>query len=50
LCVKASIDGMQPKQEWLDFPGVEDGVRGMAFIDNVIESGKSEKKWTEFVV
>jgi predicted dehydrogenase len=50
LCVKASIDGVQPKQEWLDFPGVEDGVRGMAFIDNVIESGKSEKKWTEFVV
>jgi predicted dehydrogenase len=50
LCVKASIDGAKPKQEWLDFPGVEDGVRGMAFIDNVIESGKSEKKWTEFVV
>lgn len=50
LCVKASIDGEKPKQEWLDFPGAEDGVRGMAFIDNVIESGKSEKKWTEFVV
>lgn len=50
LCVKASIDGEKPKQEWLDFPGAEDGVRGMAFIDNVIESGKSEKKWMEFVV
>ncbi|HTM94035.1 MAG TPA: Gfo/Idh/MocA family oxidoreductase [Flavisolibacter sp.] len=50
LCVKASIDGVKPKQEWLDFPGVEDGVRGMAFIDNVIESGKSETKWLEFVV
>jgi len=50
LCVKASIDGVKPKQEWLDFPGVEDGVRGMAFIDNVIESGKSEKKWTVFAV
>jgi predicted dehydrogenase len=50
LCVKASIDGVKPKPEWLDFPGVEDGVRGMAFIDNVIESGKSETKWLEFVV
>ncbi|HEY6955552.1 MAG TPA: Gfo/Idh/MocA family oxidoreductase, partial [Flavisolibacter sp.] len=40
LCVKASIEGKQPKPEWLDFPGVEDGVRGMAFIDAVIESGK----------
>jgi len=50
LCVKASIDGKEPKQEWLDFPGVEDGVRGMAFIDAVIESGKSERKWTEFSI
>ena len=50
LCVKASIKGEKPKKEWLDFPGIEDGVRGMAFIENVIESGKSEKKWTEFVV
>lgn len=50
LCVKASIEGRQPKPEWLDFPGIEDGVRGMAFIENVIESGKSEKKWREFAV
>jgi len=50
LCVKASIEGKQPKAEWLDFPGIEDGVRGMAFIENVIESGNSEKKWMEFVV
>jgi predicted dehydrogenase len=50
LCVKASIEGKQPNEEWLDFPGIEDGVRGMAFIDNVIESGKSEEKWKEFVV
>ena len=50
LCVKASIEGKKPKAEWLDFPGIEDGVRGMSFIDNVIESGKSEKKWSEFIV
>ena len=50
LCVKASIEGKQPKPEWLDFPGVEDGVRGMAFIDAVIESGKSERKWTELSI
>ena len=50
LCVKAKLSGEKPKEEWLDFPGVEDGVRGMAFIDNVIASGKSEQKWVEFVV
>jgi len=50
LCVKAQIDGEQPKEEWLDFPGVEEGVRGMAFIDNVIASGSSDQKWIDFVV
>lgn len=50
LTLKAKIDGEQPKEEWLDYPGVEEGVRGMAFVENVIESGKSEEKWREFVV
>ena len=48
LAVAAKINGEDPKEEWLDFPGVEDGVRGMMFIEKVIESGKSEKKWIEF--
>lgn len=49
LCVKAKMSGVEPKPEWLDFPGVEDGVRGMAFVEKVIESGKSGSKWTELV-
>jgi predicted dehydrogenase len=32
----------------LDHPGVEDGVRGMAFIETVLESAKSSAKWTPF--
>ena len=31
-----------------DFPGIADGVRGMAFIDAVIRSAQSPQKWTEF--
>ena len=50
FCVKAQLAGEQPKEEWLDFPGVEDGVRGMAFIENVIASAKSKDKWTPFTV
>jgi len=50
LCVRAKIEGEKPKPEWLDFPGVEDGVRGMAFIENVIAAGKSDKKWKEFEI
>jgi hypothetical protein len=34
----------------LDFPGVEEGVRGMAFIDNVVASSKSSQKWTSFKI
>jgi predicted dehydrogenase len=30
-----------------DFPDVEDGVRGMAFVDTVIKSSKSSAKWTK---
>ncbi len=50
LTLSAKIDGTQPTKEMLDFPSVDEGVRGMAFIDNVVASSKSEEKWTEFVV
>ena len=30
-----------------DFPTVEDGVRGMNFVNKVIESGLAEQKWVE---
>lgn len=48
LCVKAKLSGIEPQPEWLDFPGVDEGVRGMAFVEKVIESGKSDTKWIDF--
>ena len=50
LCVKAKINDQKPKPEWLDFPGIEEGVRGMAFIENVVKSSKNEKKWMKFEI
>ncbi|MGI4804972.1 MAG: Gfo/Idh/MocA family protein [Janthinobacterium lividum] len=50
LTVKANLEGKKPEPEWLDFPGIEEGVRGMAFIENVIASGKSNEKWTGFTI
>jgi predicted dehydrogenase len=50
LCVKAKLSGTTPQPEWLDFPGAAAGVRGMAFIENVIRSGKSTEKWVKFEV
>ncbi|MBC9931085.1 Gfo/Idh/MocA family protein [Chitinophaga qingshengii] len=46
--LSAKIDGVQPSPESLDFPSVADGVRGMAFIDNVVRSAQSDTKWTNF--
>ena len=50
LTLKAKMNGEEPKPEWLDFPSVEEGVRGMAFIDNVVASSRSDKKWIEFKI
>lgn len=44
----AKIDGTTAPKEAADFPGVDDGIRGMSFIDTVVASGQSEMKWTEF--
>jgi predicted dehydrogenase len=46
----AKIDGKQPSKESLDFPRVDEGIRGMAFIDNVVASSASKEKWTDFAV
>ena len=50
LTLSAKIDGKKPTDENLDFPRVDEGIRGMAFIDNVVKSAQSKEKWTEHVV
>lgn len=50
LSLSARIEGRQPTEEMLDFPTVEEGVRGMAFIDNVVKSAAGNEKWTPFTV
>ncbi|MBX2923915.1 MAG: Gfo/Idh/MocA family oxidoreductase [Chitinophagaceae bacterium] len=50
LTLSAKLDGSQPTPEMLDFPTVQEGVRGMAFIDLVVASSASTEKWTEFKV
>jgi predicted dehydrogenase len=49
LTVRAKANGQQPTPEMLDFPGVEDGIRGMQFIDTVVKAGyDDEMKWVKF--
>jgi predicted dehydrogenase len=50
LTLSARIDGTEPSPENLDFPSVEDGIRGMAFIDNVVASAQSDQKWHDYKV
>jgi predicted dehydrogenase len=49
LTVRARSNGEEPTPEMLDFPGVEDGIRGMQFIDTVVRAGYDDQvKWVEF--
>ncbi len=50
LTVSAKINGTEPTEAMLDFPRVEDGVRGMAFIDAVVASSASDQKWFDFKI
>lgn len=47
LTVSAGLDGESSLDEALDFPTVDDGVRGMRFIDAVVKSSQSDQKWIE---
>ncbi|RIH63685.1 gfo/Idh/MocA family oxidoreductase [Mariniphaga sediminis] len=46
MTVMAKMDGKEPTPEMLDFPGIEDGIRGMQFIDTVVKAGYDDSiKW-----
>jgi predicted dehydrogenase len=48
---KALLDrkaGRRPPPGGYDFPTVDDGIQGMKFLEKVVESSRSEKKWIPF--
>jgi predicted dehydrogenase len=46
--LRKRLSGEEPTDFDLDFPTIEDGVRGMAFIEAVVESSRSDAKWFSF--
>jgi predicted dehydrogenase len=44
--VADAIDGKYPRPEGYDFPTVDDGVEGMAFIEAAVASSKANGSWT----
>ncbi len=42
------LAGKYPRKSGYDFPDIDDGVAGMAFIETVVKSSKAKQKWTKF--
>ncbi|WP_294230939.1 Gfo/Idh/MocA family oxidoreductase [Prosthecobacter sp.] len=45
--IRARLDGRTPTEVENDFPKIEDGIRGMAFIESVVASSKANAAWTK---
>ncbi|MGI8967082.1 MAG: Gfo/Idh/MocA family protein, partial [Limisphaerales bacterium] len=48
--IRAREEKRKPTDFENDFPKIEDGVRGMAFIEGVVKSSKGNAKWTKLDV
>ena len=46
--IRKRTNGETPNEFDLDFPTIDDGIRGMQFVETVIASGKSNSKWVKF--
>jgi hypothetical protein len=44
--IHAVNNNEEPSELILDFPNVDDGIRGMKFIDAVIKNNTNNEKWT----
>ncbi len=46
-CIQCLLEGEEPPVEAMDYPTVQDGLRGMVFIDKLVESSEGDVKWVE---
>ena len=49
VTLRSVLEGKEPDPIYADFPSAEDGIRGLAFIETVLQSNQSNEKWTKFV-
>jgi predicted dehydrogenase len=45
--IRATLEGSQPSPLVLDYPKIQDGIRGMAFIEAVVTSSQKNAAWTK---
>ncbi len=52
LAIRARLEKRKPAKgdPALDFPGIQDGIRGMAFIEAVVASSRKNAAWTKLAV
>ena len=50
LTLAARIDGTSVNSDVVEFPSVAEGIRGMAFIENVVRSHESSDKWVSYSI
>ncbi|TVP75546.1 MAG: gfo/Idh/MocA family oxidoreductase [Puniceicoccaceae bacterium] len=46
--MREAVKGKQKANKAYDFPTIDDGVYGMAFIETTVRSASSKQKWTKF--
>lgn len=50
FALRAKANGQTPTAMVADYPGTTEGVRGMAFIECMIDSSRATQKWTDLIV
>ena len=45
--VRARMEGQEPTELAMDFPTVQDGLRGMRFVEVVVENSRGDQKWSK---
>ena len=50
LTLSAKLNGETIDSTLIDFPSVDEGIRGMAFIENVVKNHQSNEQWTKFEI
>jgi len=48
--VRTRLENREPDAIALDYPKIEDGIRGMAFIEAVVESSRKNAAWTRLAL
>lgn len=47
--LQCRLNNVIPPPEFLDFPGIDDGLKGMQFIETVVASSASTEKWVKLI-